>query len=323
MALFVLMPLQMLVQSFRGASAVVHFTAWETAFEQLVLFGPFTLWAAAALVHVLPSVRGRSWSLGRIYLWTTVAGLAVVLSSSWIAGLQQGYTWIAGVNSQAYPNSGAGFRNSVVPLQGLDWVQVAGFVILLAGVIVFLVPFVGTVFGAWGAGDPDREERPGAPVGGPLRVVLGGAALLFAAALVGVVLVPLYDTDTEPSLLAEDTRDFAPGSAAAEGREIYLREGCWYCHTQQVRAIVTDVGLGAVSVPGDYAFDDADLLGVRRIGPDLAHYGSRAEGSIVQRLADPRGGESGDIRSWSTMPAYDHLPADEIDALAAYLAALE
>jgi cbb3-type cytochrome c oxidase subunit II len=140
-----------------------------------------------------------------------------------------------------------------------------------------------------------------------------------------VVLLPVYDADTAPSLLAEDTREFAAGSEEALGREIYLREGCWYCHTQQVRAAVPDVGLGPVSVPGDYAFDPVDLLGLERIGPDLTHVGTRIDRdpvwagvSPVDYLADPDAG-----RPWSVMPAYDHLPAADLEALAAYLAALE
>ncbi len=319
---------QMLVAGFRGASAVVHFTAWETAFEQLVLLGPFGFFAAASVIHALGSIRGRSW--GRVpglgYVWATVAGLIIVLASRWIAGLQQGYTWIAGVNSGEYPNHGAGFRNSVAPLEGMHWLQVIGFGILLVGAGFFLAGLVRVAPGrASGSGDDPWGAPPQDAGSQSLRTVAQGAALVFALALIGVVVVPISEVGAEPSLLAEDTRDLPAGSAAFDGREIYLREGCWYCHTQQVRAAVTDVGLGTVSVPGDYVFDPADLLGLERIGPDLAHIGSRFASEPEWRAISPTAylESPGSGRPWSIMPAYDHLSAAELDALAAYLAELE
>ncbi|HSR14979.1 MAG TPA: cbb3-type cytochrome c oxidase subunit I [Gemmatimonadales bacterium] len=327
LGLFALMPVQMLVQSFRGSSAVVHFTTWEAAFEQLVVFGPVTLWAFAAISHLLPAIGGGGWSrvLGRAHLGLFGSGLLTLLFAGWVAGLQQGYTWIGAVNSQAYPNSGAGFRNSVAPLDGLRWAQVVALGAMLLAVLAFLVPAIRNGVGrASGSGDPPLPPSAGAATQ-RLGIVLQGAVLLFAVAAAGVVLVPLYDADTAPSLLAEDTRDFAQGSLEARGRELYVREGCWYCHTQQVRAAVTDVGLGAVSDPGDYAFDEADVLGLERIGPDLAHVGGRIAGGEEWEGASPAGylADPGAGRPWSVMPPYDHLPAADLEALAAYLAALE
>jgi len=99
---------------------------------------------------------------------------------------------------------------------------------------------------------------------------------------------------------------------------VYLREGCGYCHTQQVRPIVTDVGLGAVSVAGDFASESPVLLGVERIGPDLMHAGSRSPTNsqtwVVGHLQDPRRD-----RAWSIMPSYDSLSSTDLWALAAYL----
>jgi cbb3-type cytochrome c oxidase subunit II len=120
--------------------------------------------------------------------------------------------------------------------------------------------------------------------------------------------------------LAAATREHPDASPQARGREIYAAEGCWQCHTQQVRAIVTDVGLGTVSQPGDYVYDPDDLLGARRIGPDLAHVASRGWDfeSLMDHLADPRA-----TRSWSVMPSYSHLDTADLEALAAYLASLE
>jgi cytochrome c oxidase cbb3-type subunit I/II len=58
------------------------------------------------------------------------------------------------------------------------------------------------------------------------------------------------------------------------GRRVYLREGCWYCHSQYVRPVTGEtVRWGLVSQAGEYVFDVPHLFGTRRIGPDLTRVG--------------------------------------------------
>lgn len=58
------------------------------------------------------------------------------------------------------------------------------------------------------------------------------------------------------------------------GRRVYLREGCWYCHSQYVRPVTGETRRwGPVSEAGEYAFDVPHLWGTRRIGPDLTRVG--------------------------------------------------
>lgn len=116
----------------------------------------------------------------------------------------------------------------------------------------------------------------------------------------------------------------------ALGKKIYEREGCWYCHTQQVRAPEAGIGtvhergdIGPESLPGDSFYDRPALWGTQRQGPDLSHVASR----------EPYG----DSRPWHVlhlrtpdsfypgtfMPSFDHLPDDELRALAAYLVTLK
>ena len=61
-------------------------------------------------------------------------------------------------------------------------------------------------------------------------------------------------------------------SAALEGRDIYASQGCATCHTQLVRNVVADVGLGPVTLD-----DTNQIVGYRRIGPDLSAIGARIE----------------------------------------------
>ena len=58
------------------------------------------------------------------------------------------------------------------------------------------------------------------------------------------------------------------------GRDVYLREGCWYCHSQFVRPVTGETRRwGPVTESGEFAFDIPHLFGTRRIGPDLMRVG--------------------------------------------------
>ena len=62
--------------------------------------------------------------------------------------------------------------------------------------------------------------------------------------------------------------------AQARGRRVYIREGCWYCHSQYIRPVTKeDLRWGPVSEAGEYAYDLPHLFSTRRIGPDLTRVG--------------------------------------------------
>jgi cbb3-type cytochrome c oxidase subunit II len=138
-------------------------------------------------------------------------------------------------------------------------------------------------------------------------------------------------------LPAQDPAAFTPSALARPyteqellGREIYKREGCHYCHTQQVRAPEANKGMvhqkgdiGPESVPGDYYYQSPVFWGTERQGPDLAHIASRAgigDNAAWHNLhfRNPRATSPG-----SVMPSFDYLSEDEMDALIAYMLTLK
>jgi mono/diheme cytochrome c family protein len=94
-------------------------------------------------------------------------------------------------------------------------------------------------------------------------------------------------------------------AAAQEGRQIYLEQGCSSCHTQMIRNVVSDFGLGPVTLP-----DTNQVIGYRRYGPDLAAVGDRSTDQAV--LMGILGGADGH-------PAVSALSDDELANLTAYL----
>jgi cytochrome c oxidase cbb3-type subunit II len=94
------------------------------------------------------------------------------------------------------------------------------------------------------------------------------------------------------------------GAAAQRGRDVYVAEGCSYCHTQQVRPLAQDRVFGRPSTGGDYAYATPELLGSERNGPDLSNIGARQPSDVWQEihLYQPRALVAGSI-----MPAYKWL----------------
>jgi cytochrome c oxidase cbb3-type subunit I/II len=72
--------------------------------------------------------------------------------------------------------------------------------------------------------------------------------------------------------MATRATDYTPTEQL--GRGVYVREGCWYCHSQYVRPVTGETRRwGPVSEAGEYAYDVPHLFGTRRIGPDLTRVG--------------------------------------------------
>lgn len=150
----------------------------------------------------------------------------------------------------------------------------------------------------------------------PWLLVLGALGVLVLGAVFGVLLPSLDVAEARNDAIPGTTIDYS--ETALEGREIYLREGCWYCHTQQVRPIVTDADLGRVTTAALVATERSDTLGFQRIGPDLANVAAREPfndpGTIVAYLRNPEA-----VIEGSRQPAYAHLGNTELEAVAQYL----
>lgn len=136
-------------------------------------------------------------------------------------------------------------------------------------------------------------------------VLLMGALATVIFALVILVILPsslLSHVEAPPQLKRPNQQELL-------GRQIYISNGCIYCHTQQVRdaEITADVssGLGnRASVPADYVYDAPNLLGTMRTGPDLFNVGVRLPDSNwhLLHLYQPRA-----LVPWSIMPAFPFL----------------
>lgn len=146
---------------------------------------------------------------------------------------------------------------------------------------------------------------------------LEGKSALFAvmvtvAILIGgiVEIIPLFSTTYGPEALAGVTPYTALEVA---GRDIYVREGCYTCHSQMVRPMRAEVlRYGEWTRAGEYAYDHPFLLGSRRLGPDLQRVGGKyPDAWHFEHMRDPRATSPGSVMppyTWLHRQAYD--PAD-------------
>jgi cytochrome c oxidase cbb3-type subunit II len=143
--------------------------------------------------------------------------------------------------------------------------------------------------------------------------------ILVVLAVGGLVeIVPLFyqRSTTEP---IKGVEPYAPLQLA--GRDIYIREGCYNCHSQMIRPFRAEtLRYGHYSVAGESVYDHPFQWGSKRTGPDLARVGGKYNDEWHRiHLINPR-----DLVPESNMPAYPWLETASIDgkALASNMRAL-
>ena len=122
-----------------------------------------------------------------------------------------------------------------------------------------------------------------------------------------VQIVPLFFQDS----LTEPVAGLKPYSPLRlEGRDIYVREGCYVCHSQMIRPFRAETErYGHYSVAGEYIYDRPFQWGSKRTGPDLHRVGGRYSDEWHRvHLINPR-----DVVPESIMPGYPWLEENELD----------
>ena len=137
--------------------------------------------------------------------------------------------------------------------------------------------------------------------------------LTFIAVAVGglVQIIPLAVAHKAANV--EDRRQVPYTPLELAGRDLYVREGCYTCHSQMIRTLVPDVlRYGDYSRLGESIYDHPFQWGSRRTGPDLARVGGKYPHVWhLRHMEDPRA-----ISAGSNMPAYPWLLANDTDVAA-------
>ncbi|PZN33604.1 MAG: cytochrome-c oxidase, cbb3-type subunit II [Proteobacteria bacterium] len=140
------------------------------------------------------------------------------------------------------------------------------------------------------------------------RLGLLGVLIVIVISIGGLVeIVPLYAQRS----VVEPAPGVEPyGPLALEGRDIYIREGCYNCHSQMVRPLPAETArYGHYSLAGEAVYDHPFQFGSKRTGPDLARVGGRYSDEWHRvHLLNPR-----DVVPESNMPGFPWLAERTLD----------
>lgn len=326
--------LQGIVQEVPPIAEFIRFTDSQIGHSHLLVFGAFGLWSLGAMTLVLlewlnaPPWSRASWS--ELHFWLSVVGLLVMWAVLAVVGPFQAFLWGDRIE----------WAETIVA-SSPAWLcrTLAGGMIIL-GHVVLLTGLACTLH---------RQGR-----GWRIASVIAAAtAMVVAIGLITARWLPtvrfgqFFTTDAVTCLappaglphelvgLAEAfpapfRRGFGDAelkgleAAAALGREVYIREGCWQCHTQSVRPTGADMlrwGAATDSASRGGPRDPLSIPGFRRIGPDLSGQADRrANDWHLAHLYNPLGPSP-----VSVMPAYpwlfdgQGLPTEQGLAVMAYL----
>lgn len=319
------------LQANMSLNQTVHFTDWVIGHSHLAMLGFATFAGIGGILHAwqrMPEVRYNAKAFEWAY-WLLVFGISIMVIDLTLAGVVQGQLW---QESTPWIESLQASRPYWI-VRSLSAIPVAaGFIALLYGMIS----------GKRGAGADAvvasrlaQETNPLAAHGETLESSRGlkmSYVIACAAGFVFFVLSVSLLGLLPKQVLEQQTLAMAPGAllpytpAQARGRDVYAREGCSYCHSQQIRYTDTDVArFGAPTLAWEGRLEFPHMLGTRRIGPDLSRAGgTRSADWQYAHLYDPRA-----VVPASIMPSYAQLfegsatrPRRDAQDLVAYLDSL-
>jgi cytochrome c oxidase cbb3-type subunit I/II len=234
----------------------------------------------------------------------------------WAAGITQSLMWraIDSTGKLVYPN----FIETVVKIVPMYWVRAFGGTFVLISFVIMMYNLYKTaqsgstdkveVFEAYALDESSDEKNA------TQHRKLEGLPMVFAilallAILVGtaIEIVPALFSSSYITKL-DVVKPYTPLELA--GRDIYIREGCYVCHSQTVRPLVHEVlRYGKHSEASEFMYDHPFQWGSKRIGPDLARVGGKYPDMWHYRhMYDPR-----DVTPQSIMPRYTWLFEQKID----------
>jgi cytochrome c oxidase cbb3-type subunit I/II len=260
----------------------------------------------------------HSWPLANVHFWVAFTGIMFYIVSMWIAGITEGLMWkeFTSEGILAYPN----FLEIVTKIIPLYWLRTVGGTLYLGGLFIMVYNVARTIQAATAFRD-EEAEVPDLPASAQPAVaakywhaVLEGKPLVLGIlttiviAIGGIVeMVPTFLIESNvPTITA--VKPYTP--LELEGRDIYVREGCYNCHSQMVRPFRDEVArYGDYSKPGEFVYDHPFQWGSRRTGPDLHRVGGKYNNLWhLRHLDDPRLTSPGSI-----MPSYRFLLDAKLD----------
>ncbi len=306
--------------SLKSVSALGHYTDWIVGHVHGGALGWNGFLTFGMLYYIVPRLWNTSLystKLATAHFWTGFLGVIGYYFSMVAAGITQGLMWQA-VDSNGrlvYPD----FVETVTRIIPLYWVRAFSGALFIAGFLIMLYNIYKTIRSSSGT------EPKSVKVVNTRHVIesstdghrkLEGMAATFTvltliAILVGSV-IEIYPTLSLHKYVPANIQALPYSPLEQAGRDIYIREGCYVCHSQQIRPLAAEVlRYGKPSTVAESMYDHPFQWGSKRTGPDLARVGKKYPNLWHYRhMIDPRA-----ITSLSIMPSYPWLETKKTDFL--------
>lgn len=304
--------------SLKNVNAISHFTDWTIAHVHIGGMGWNGFMAFGMLYWLIPRLWGTtlySKKLATNHFWLGTIGIVIYTVPLYWAGFAQAQMW------KAFTEEGQlkfQFLETVTHIIPMYVTRSIGGSLYLIGALMMVYNLAKTVAkGSFVANEP-AEAPPLIKEPSPLReywhrrlerkpmtmLVLS----LIVVAIGGILeLIPTFLIKSNVPTITS----VKPYTALElQGRDIYIREGCYTCHSQMIRPFRDEVArYGEYSKAGEFVYDHPFQWGSKRTGPDLAREGGKYPNSWhYNHMADPRIMSPGSI-----MPPYPWLLDDRID----------
>jgi cytochrome c oxidase cbb3-type subunit I/II len=312
--------------SIKSVNALSHYTDWTIGHVHGGALGWNGFISFGMIYWLMPRLwKVPVWSnrLTMAHFWLGTIGIVLYITSMWVTGITQGLMW------REFNSDGtlryANFIETVTQLIPFYYIRALGGVMYVVGLILMVINVAKTIAVSRAQGAVLADTTASAP---PLMIHadtpkeegrgwhywLEGKAFLFSVlVLVSVIIgglaeiVPMAIVRTNiPSI--PSVHPYTP--LELEGRDIYVREGCYNCHSQMVRPLRDEViRYGEYSKAGEFVYDHPFQFGSKRTGPDLHRVGGKYPHFWHYRhMLEPVATSPGSI-----MPPYPWLYTQELD----------
>lgn len=302
--------------SVKSISSIGHYTDWIIGHVHGGALG----WNGFLIFGMIYYLIPRLWStklysnkLVEQHFWLGLVGIVLYYVSMVVAGITQGLMWKAtdSAGQLVYPE----FMETVVRIIPLYWIRVLGGTLYIAGFVIMIFNITKTIkSGAKNLPDTaiDNLKNDNIKDGKP-RLLEGYSTVFTILALVAVLVgtvIEIYPTLNVHKYVNPEITTQPFSALEQEGRDLYVREGCYLCHSQQIRPLVEEkLRYGEPSTIEESIHDHPYQWGSKRTGPDLARVGKKYPDMWhYQHMLDPR-----QIQPKSIMPSYEWLAKKNID----------
>ncbi len=311
--------------SLKSVNAISHYTDWTIAHVHVGALGWNGFLAFGMLYWLLPRIfntklYSQKWA--NTHFWIGTLGIIFYVIPLYWAAFTQSLMW------KQFTDEGTlqyQFMETVNAIQPMYVLRALGGSLYITGLILMIVNIYKTIKSGKLIAN-EKAEAPSLPENykfkeekghwhswiekRPVQMIF---LSLIAVGIGGMVeMIPTFLVKSNIPTIAS-VKPYTP--LELYGRNIYIREGCYTCHSQMIRPFRDEVArYGEYSKAGEFVYDHPFQWGSKRTGPDLAREGGKYPDSWhYNHMLDPTSMTSG-----SLMPRYPWLFDDKIDKMKTY-----